>query len=212
VRDNGIGIPREALPGLFTLFSQVDYSLERSQGGLGIGLALVKGLVGMHGGDVRAQSAGIGQGSVFVVRLPLSQVDELPEDKPLSDSAAGFSKWRILVVDDNRDGAASLGMMLALRGHDTRTAHDGLEAIELAEAFRPEVMLLDIGLPKVNGYDTCRRIRQQPWGKAIFIIAVTGWGQDDDRRRSREAGFDRHLVKPIDFATLERLLARLVIE
>jgi DNA-binding response OmpR family regulator len=114
----------------------------------------------------------------------------------------------VLVVDDNRDAAASLAMMLSLRGHDTRTAHDGLEALELAEAFRPEVILLDIGLPKLNGYDTCRRIREQPWGKGMCIVAVTGWGQEDDRRRSQEAGFDEHMVKPVDVAALEQLLAR----
>ncbi len=121
--------------------------------------------------------------------------------------ATDFRTRRVLIVDDNRDAAASLGMMLSLLGHEVRTAHDGLEAIELAEAFRPEVILLDIGLPRLNGYDTCQRLREQSWGRGIFIVALTGWGQDDDRRRSQEAGFDYHLLKPVDFAVLERLLA-----
>jgi PAS domain S-box-containing protein len=209
VRDTGIGIPAEALPGLFTMFSQVDHSLERAQGGLGIGLALVKGLVEMHGGSVQAHSAGVGHGSEFVVRLPLDPGHRPPENGLAAGTGPGPAQHRILIVDDNRDAAASLGMMLALLGHDTRTAHDGLEALELAEAFRPDVMLLDIGLPRLNGYDTCRRIREQPWGKDIFIIAVTGWGQEADRRRSQEAGFDRHMVKPVDFEALEQLLAGL---
>jgi PAS domain S-box-containing protein len=209
VRDTGIGIPAEALPGLFTMFSQVDHSLERSQGGLGIGLALVKGLVEMHGGTVAAHSAGVGRGSEFVVRLPLSKEEGQAEDQPAGEASAGPSRRRILIVDDNRDGAASLGMMLSLMGHDTRTAHDGLEAVELAEAFRPDMVLLDLGLPKLNGFDACRRIREQPWGQGIFIVAVTGWGQEDDRRRSQEAGFDRHLVKPVEVAALEKLLAGL---
>ncbi len=209
VRDTGIGIPADALPDLFTLFSQVDHSLERSQGGLGIGLALVKGLVEMHGGSVAAHSAGVGQGSKFVVRLPVAPGP--PKDEtPMADApSAGHPRRRVLVVDDNRDSAASLAMMLSLVGHDTRTAHDGLEALELAEAFRPDVMLLDIGLPKLNGYDSCRRIRERPWGKNIFIVAVTGWGQEDDRRRSQQAGFDQHMVKPIDFDNLEKLMAEM---
>jgi PAS domain S-box-containing protein len=207
VRDTGIGIPTEALAGLFNLFSQVDHSLERAQGGLGIGLALVKGLVEMHGGTVEARSAGVGQGSEFVVRLPLAEGEWEEKRPPAVEATPVCPRRRILIVDDNRDGAASLGMMLSLLGHDTRTAHDGLEALELAEAFRPEVVLLDIGLPKLNGYDVCRRIREQPWGRGLFIVAVTGWGQEDDRRRSREAGFNQHVVKPLDVTVLEQLLA-----
>jgi PAS domain S-box-containing protein len=207
VRDSGIGIPKQALPGLFMLFSQVTPSLERSQGGLGIGLALVKGLVEMHGGSVAALSAGLGQGSQFVVRLPLA-LEQPPSEKPRAEDCrkAGVRR-RVLVVDDNRDAAASLAMMLSLVGHETRTAQDGLEALELAEAFRPDAILLDIGLPKLNGYDVCCRIREQSWGQRVFIVAITGWGQEDDRRRSREAGFDQHLIKPVDFAALETLLA-----
>ena len=206
VRDNGMGIPAAALPGLFNMFSQVDHSLERSQGGLGIGLALVKGLSEMHGGGVAVRSAGLGKGSEFEVRLPVAQ-GGAETNAPSRKEDAGSAPMRVVVVDDNRDGAASMAMMLSLAGHQTRTAHDGLEAIELAEAFRPEVLLLDIGLPKLNGYDTCRRIREQPWGKEMFIVAVTGWGQDEDRRRSEESGFDRHVVKPISFEALQEILA-----
>ena len=209
VRDTGIGIPAEALPRLFGLFSQVDHSLERAEGGLGIGLALVKGLVEMHGGSAEARSDGLGRGSEFLVRLPLAAGDVEETRPPAAAVPAAASRRRILIVDDNRDGAATLTLMLTLLGHETRTGHDGLEALELAEAFRPQVMLLDIGLPKLNGYDTCRRIREQPWGRDIFIVAVTGWGQEDDRRRSLEAGFDHHLVKPVAHAVLTELLADL---
>jgi CheY-like chemotaxis protein/two-component sensor histidine kinase len=207
VRDDGIGIPPEALPTLFTLFTQVNYSLERAQGGLGIGLALAKGIVDLHGGEVAARSAGVGKGTEFTVRLPVSPDHSLAEGELAPEPVDGRQKRRILIVDDSRDGAACLGMMLSLQGHDTRTAHDGQEAIELAEAFRPEVILLDIGLPRLNGYDACRRIREQPWSKDTFMIAVTGWGQEDDRLRSQEAGFDRHMVKPIDPEALQQLLA-----
>jgi CheY-like chemotaxis protein/two-component sensor histidine kinase len=210
VRDNGIGIAAESLPRLFTIFSQVEHSLERAQGGLGIGLALVKGLVEMHGGSVAAHSAGVGRGSEFVVRLPLALGE--PEGTvapapPAGAAGAGHARRRILVVDDNRDGAATLAMMLSLLGHDTRTAHDGLEALDVAAAFRPEVVLLDIGMPKLNGYDAARRLRQEPWGRDVVLVACTGWGQEEDRQRSREAGFDVHLVKPVAFADLEKLLA-----
>jgi PAS domain S-box-containing protein len=212
VKDNGIGIPADAIPRLFTLFSQVNRGADRAQGGLGIGLALVKGLVEMHGGRVCARSAGQGEGSEFVVRLPLVRTERPPAAAPpAADGAAACAPRRVLVVDDNRDDAASLGMLLSIEGHDARTAHDGIEALELAEAFRPDVILLDLGLPKLNGHDTCRRIRQEPWGQSICIVAVTGWGHDDDRLRSREAGFDHHLVKPIDPAALEQVLRDLAV-
>lgn len=207
VEDTGIGIPAEALPHLFEMFSQVNRNLDRAQGGLGIGLALVKGLTESHGGTVKVFSAGVGKGSSFVVRLPVSPGVPVREKQPPTDGAALGPRRRILVVDDNRDGASSLAMLLTVLGHDTRIAHDGLEGVELAEAFRPDLIVLDIGLPKLNGLDACRRIREQPWAKNVVIAAATGWGQDEDRRRSEEAGFDHHLVKPVDAASLGKLAA-----
>jgi signal transduction histidine kinase len=209
VRDEGVGIPPEALPRLFEMFSQVDRSLERSQGGLGIGLALVRGLVTMHGGSVEAYSDGPGQGSAFTVRLPVvRETAQIAE--PIQETGVNAGpRRRVLVVDDNRDAAASLGMLLSLWGHDTRIAHDGVEALDLAEGFRPEVILLDLGLPRLNGYDACRQIRERCCGKDVVIVATTGWGQEDDRRRSREAGFNEHFVKPVDLTALQVLLGKL---
>jgi CheY-like chemotaxis protein/two-component sensor histidine kinase len=209
VRDTGIGIPRELQPRLFELFSQLDQSLERSQGGLGIGLALVKGLTEMHGGTVSVKSQGRNQGTSFVVRLPLATLEQTQEEPRVEQNKYEQVKLRVLVVDDNRDGAASLAMFLSILGNDTRTAHDGLDAVELAEAFRRDAMFLDFGLPRLNGYDACRRIRSQPWGKDMMIVAATGWGQDEDRLRTAEAGFDHHLVKPIEPTVLQELLAEL---
>ena len=209
VKDTGIGIDADQLPRIFEMFMQVDRSLEKSQGGLGIGLTLVKRLVEMHGGRVEAKSEGPGKGSEFVVRLPV--VIEPSKARQSGDEAEQLvkSSQRILVVDDNRDGADSLSEMLKIMGNDTRTAYDGQEGVDVAGAFRPDVLLLDIGLPKLNGYEACRRIREQPWGKDVVLIAVTGWGQDDDRRRSQEAGFDHHMVKPVDPQALIKMLAGL---
>jgi CheY-like chemotaxis protein len=170
----------------------------------------VKKLVDMHGGTLQAHSAGIGQGSEFEVRLPITL--EPPEPlpcKPSVDEALTTQPRRILVVDDNRDSAASLAMLLELRGHQTHTAHDGLEAVQAAAAFKPDVMLLDLGLPKLNGYEAAHKIREQPWGKNIELIALTGWGQEDDRQKSRDAGFSAHLVKPVHLDALMKLLASL---
>jgi PAS domain S-box-containing protein len=207
VRDHGIGIAPDQLERVFEMFTQVDTSLERTVSGLGIGLTLVKNLVEMHGGTVTAHSSGLGSGSEFVVRLPIlvEAAQQLPEptvDRPLPQKAR-----RILVVDDNQDAAVSLARLLKLTGHQSETAHDGLEAIAAAERFRPEVILLDIGLPKLNGYDACRRIREQPWGRDMVLVAVTGWGQEEDRRKSHEAGFHHHLVKPVEHDVLIKLLA-----
>ncbi len=212
VRDTGVGIPAPMLPKVFDMFTQVDRSLERAQGGLGIGLSLVKGLVDLHGGSVEARSEGYGMGSEFVVRLPvvLSLHDEQPRDD--AEEVGPVARRRVLVVDDNRDAAASLAMMLKLMGSEVRTAHDGLEAVEAAAAFRPDVVLLDIGMPKLNGYDACRRIREKAWGKSAVVVALTGWGQEEDKRRSQEAGFNGHLVKPVEPAALEKLLAELKAE
>jgi CheY-like chemotaxis protein len=211
VRDNGIGIPADALPCIFDMFSQVDRSIERSTGGLGIGLALVKGLVEMHGGTVAAASAGQGKGSAFTVRLPVLESPPEPPEVVTPDGgrAVRRPKRRVLVADDNRDSAASMAMMLKLLGDEVLTAHDGIEAVEAAERFRPEVILMDVGMPRLNGLDATRRIREQPWGKTMTIIALTGWGQDGDRARSREAGCDSHLVKPVSLPDLDKLLAAL---
>ena len=208
VEDNGVGIPTHLLAHVFETFAQVNGELERSQGGLGIGLSLVKRLVAMHGGSVEARSDGHGRGSEFVVRLPvaLSLVGDKPPDE--ADAVRPTARRRILVVDDNFDSAASLAMLLTLMGHETQTAHDGLEALDAAQAFRPDAMLLDIGMPKLNGYDVCLRIRQQAWGKEMLVIAMSGWGQDEDKRQSLAAGFDAHLVKPLDPAALEKLLTQ----
>jgi PAS domain S-box-containing protein len=205
VKDDGAGIPAEHLENIFEMFTQLDRSLERSQGGLGIGLTLVKRLVEMHGGTVEARSAGEGLGSVFEVRLPLAAAGEPPAATATDPLAV--APRTILIVDDNQDAADSLALLLELRGHRTFQAADGAEALAAAERERPDVILLDIGLPIVNGYEVCRRIRDQSWGTLTVIIALTGWGQDDDRRRSREAGFDSHLVKPVDFTELLALLA-----
>jgi PAS domain S-box-containing protein len=207
VRDAGVGIPAEMLPRVFDMFVQVDRTLERAQGGLGVGLSIAKRLVEAHGGTVEPRSEGYGRGSEFVIRLPVVQstVHELPEGGgPRSRLAGGR---RILVVDDNVDAAASLAMMLKIMGHEVRTAHDGLAGVEAAAASRPDVILLDIGMPNLNGYDACRRIRSEPWGRDVLIVAVTGWGQEEDKRRSLEAGFDHHMTKPAEPADLERVLS-----
>jgi signal transduction histidine kinase/ActR/RegA family two-component response regulator len=210
VRDNGIGIPGDMLHKVFEMFTQVDRSLERAQGGLGIGLTLVKRLVEMHGGSVHAHSAGPGQGSEFIVRLPESRGSPVAagSSAPRAEAPSGAAaRQRILVADDNRDAADSLAVMLRMGGHEVRTAYDGEQALDLAQAFRPRLALLDIGMPKVNGYETARRLRETAHGRDIVLIALTGWGQPDDKQRSRLAGFDHHLVKPVDPTALDRLLA-----
>ena len=209
VGDSGPGIEADKIDNIFEMFSQVDTSLSRSSGGLGIGLTLVKRLVEMHGGQVAARSEGPGKGSEFTVRLPaMAAVAEAASED--AGHGAGESLYhRILVVDDNRDGAESLAMLLRMNGHDTRLAYDGFEAVEAARQFRPQLILLDIGLPGLNGFDACRRIRSEDWGRDIMMVALTGWGQDQDRRKSREAGLDAHLVKPVDYQALIRLLAEL---
>jgi CheY-like chemotaxis protein/two-component sensor histidine kinase len=206
VCDNGLGIPADAMPRVFKMFSQVDRNMERAQGGLGIGLSLVLRLVELHGGTIEARSDGPGRGSQFVVRLPIVS-DVQPAKTAAGDGGLPeTAKRRVLVVDDNHDSAWSLRMMLELMGNETHTAYDGLAAVAAAEEFLPDLILLDIGLPHLNGYDACRRIREQPWSEGMVIVALTGWGQDEDRRRSQEAGFDQHLVKPVDIVELNRLL------
>jgi signal transduction histidine kinase/ActR/RegA family two-component response regulator len=212
VRDNGIGIPPELLPRLFQLFTQVDAAAHRAQGGLGIGLALVRQLVQMHGGSVTAYSNGPNTGSEFLIRLPLRarRAPALDSAAPLAaTNGAGKSGHRILLADDNQDALESLAALLQCDGHEVHTASDGAEALEVAAQRRPNVVLLDIGMPKLDGYEVARRIRAEPWGKATILIALTGWGQDEDRRRSREVGFDSHLVKPLDPEALSTMLSRL---
>jgi len=210
VRDNGMGIPAHVLPKIFDMFTQAERTLDRAQGGLGIGLTLVRRLVEMHGGKVEAHSAGTGQGSEFVVRLPLAPESQVVNDalKHQSKAPAQHCPQRVLVVDDNQDSAESLGMLLRLRGNEVRTAYDGLAALEAARAFHPEVVVLDIGLPGMNGYDVARQMRKMPEVQGALLIAQTGWGQEEDRRRSEEVGFDAHLVKPVDAAALQDLLSR----
>jgi CheY-like chemotaxis protein len=208
VRDTGFGIPAHVLPHIFDLFTQADRTLDRAQGGLGIGLTLVKTLVEMHGGSVTAHSDGPGQGSEFVVRLPLNpEVSERPRGAEADPPAPGrCDALRILIVDDNRDAADSLAMLLRYWHHEVRTAHDGLSGLKAVRSYYPHVVLLDIGLPGLDGYEIARQIRSE-FGPALRLVAVTGYGQEEDRRRALAAGFDAHLVKPADLDALERVLA-----
>jgi CheY-like chemotaxis protein/nitrogen-specific signal transduction histidine kinase len=206
VGDTGSGIPADKLESIFEMFAQADGSTDQPQGGLGIGLTLVRQLVQMHGGSVVARSAGAGRGSEFVVRLPVAVAKAAPAPAPPAPRAPS-QRRRILIVDDNEDAAESLALLLAAAGHETHVAHDGVAAVEAAERLRPDAVLLDIGLPKLSGYEACRRIRQQPWARDILLVALTGWGQVDDRRKSEEAGFDDHLVKPVNHGVLIEMLA-----
>ena len=221
IRDNGIGIPASMLPTVFDLFSQAGIMDGRSRGGLGIGLALVKRLVEMHGGNVSVHSAGAGRGTEFTIRLPAAvacvwtppSAIEATADAPLPGVAAparpeagNDAKRRMLLVDDNQDALMSLANLLSLDGHEVRTAADGFLALEAAPEFRPEVAVLDIGMPGMDGYELARRIRSQPWGKNMVLVALTGWGQEGDRRRSKDAGFDSHWVKPLDIDLFTRYL------
>jgi signal transduction histidine kinase/CheY-like chemotaxis protein len=211
IRDTGIGIAADHLPHIFEMFSQAVPALERSQGGLGVGLALVRGLVELHGGTVEAHSGGIGMGSEFIIRLPVAEgpVQTSVESADSSQKARSGPKCRILVVDDNRDTADSLAMVLRLMGHEIQTAHNGVEAVQAAASFRPDVAFLDIGMPKMNGYEVARHIREQPWGTTIVLIALTGWGQEEDKKRASEAGFRHHLTKPVEPGDLGKLLENL---
>jgi len=208
VRDTGIGLPAHRLADIFQPFVQLERGANGSQGGLGVGLTLVKTLVELHGGTVEAHSEGRGAGSEFVIRLPV--VGDVPR-LPLSSHAGVVPRERagrrILVVDDNHDSADSLGLLLKITGNEVLTGYDGLEGVAAAETFRPDVVLLDIGMPRLSGYDACRRIREQPWGRNMLLIALTGWGQEEDKRQTEEAGFDAHLVKPVDPEVLTSLLA-----
>lgn len=216
IQDNGLGIPSEMLPHVFELFTQGNWSPDRNEGGMGIGLALVRRLIELHGGTITASSLGLGQGSEFVVRLPRAQSG--PGASVETHSAEGGRSTvmggpgpsrKILVVDDNVDSAKILSMLLSRAGHDVRTVHDGPATLAAADEFGPEIILLDIGLPVMDGYEVVRRLRANPERRDWYVVALTGYGQDDDRRRSHEAGFDAHLVKPVDLDVLQRLIAGL---
>jgi PAS domain S-box-containing protein len=216
VEDDGAGVPAEDLPRIFDLFIQADRSLDRAQGGLGIGLTLARGVVEMHGGRIEAFSDGPGRGSEFVARFPAladAPGEACESSVAVKGDETGASKTcRVLVVDDSVDSAESLSVALALEGHKTKTAHDGPSALELARAFRPQVTLLDIGLPGMNGYEVARELRKQPGGRKRKLIALTGYGQEEDRRKSREAGFDHHLTKPVDYDALASLINSLILK
>jgi PAS domain S-box-containing protein len=208
VLDSGIGIPADKMDCVFDMFTQVHDSGECGHTGLGIGLTLVKRLIEMHGGSVEVQSRGQNLGTTFVVRLPAFSEPPTVVNGPSQDfhDPPFTMKRRILVVDDNADALESLSRLVALMGNEVRRANDGLEALEIARTFQPDIVLMDLGMPNLNGYDAARRMRQEPWGRELVLVATTGWGQDDDRRRSAEAGFDRHLVKPVAMAALREVL------
>lgn len=209
VADDGIGIAPEQLATVFELFSQGVSGSGRVQEGLGIGLSLARVLTRMHGGSIEVNSAGPGQGSEFVLWLPaLADVEPAPYPQRLPEPRAVGAR-RVLIVDDNADAAYSLAMLLRLEGNEVETALDGYEALEKAPAFRPDVILLDLGMPGMDGYDTCRAIREKPWGKSSVLVAVTGWGHGEARAKSKAAGFDAHLTKPVEHAALSELLGSL---
>ena len=211
VRDNGIGLPADALASVFDMFSQLEPALERSKGGLGIGLAMVRGIVALHGGSVRADSEGPGRGSTFSMTLPLAAGAACPAQTAAETGTAAApvrpAAVRILIVDDNQDAADTLGMALEMFGCETRIVHSAAEALALAPGFTPQVALLDIGLPDMTGYELARRLRRLPGWQRVTLIAATGWGQEKDRQLAFDAGFDHHLTKPIDLERVQQLLA-----
>jgi PAS domain S-box-containing protein len=207
ITDNGVGIAPDQLSAIFEMFVQSDSTGAGSGGGLGIGLTLAKRLVEMHGGRITVNSNGAGHGSEFVVYLPLPDQGAVEQQVPASTDSVAVGAQRVLVADDNIDNAETLATLLRINNHEVRLAHDGLAALEAAEQFRPDLLLLDIGMPKLDGYGVCRRLREQPWGKELTIAALTGWGQDEDRRKTHEAGFDAHLVKPVNYSTISYLLS-----
>jgi signal transduction histidine kinase/CheY-like chemotaxis protein len=209
VRDSGIGIAPDALPHVFELFTQGDRVHSRAPGGLGIGLTIVRSLVRLHDGSIQAKSAGTGHGSEFVIRLPLASGDPVNANGAKRQHASSRIARRIMVVDDNRDAATSLGIILRFLGADVHLAHDGQTALDALVSYRPSVVLLDIGMPEMDGYEVARRARQLAEGQGVTLIALTGWGQEEDRRRSAEAGFNYHLVKPVGHAALQALLSSL---
>lgn len=210
VEDNGIGIPPEQLEKLFTMFAQVPSAIGRSEGGLGVGLALVRGLVELHGGTVEAQSGGAGKGSRFLIELPLEAAPEREPSVEEAPAVTPFGKLRVLIADDNRDAADTLAMLLSMDGYEVRTVYGGRDAVSATETFRPDVALLDIGMPEVSGYQAAKEIRQQRGGRDVYLVAITGWGQQEDRRRALDAGFATHVTKPVDPNVLRQLLRSVV--
>jgi CheY-like chemotaxis protein len=212
VKDNGIGIAAELISGIFDMFSQIEGESGRSDGGLGIGLALVKGLTEQHGGTVGARSAGLDCGSECIVCLPLSPHHKAASPRVTDPAPMQRVCRRILIADDNQDAAECLSMLLELAGHEVRVAHHGRAALSVAEWFRPDVVLLDIGMPDLSGYEVAQELRQEPWAARIQLIALTGWGQEDDRRRALQAGFDHYLTKPAESDELEALIGNRAME
>jgi CheY-like chemotaxis protein/two-component sensor histidine kinase len=209
VADDGIGLRAATIPRLFEIFSQVDSVIDRAEGGLGIGLALVKGLLALHGGTVEASSPGVGLGSTFVIRLPRSALVTESKQKAAATSTvpqSGDPHGKVLVVDDNRDAAETLAIVLGMFGHDVLIAHSGGQGLELGSQARPDAIILDIGMPDMTGYEAARRIRREAWGRKILLLAITGWGQEGDKEAARAAGFDRHLTKPVDPDQVQLLL------
>jgi len=196
---------------IFEMFSQVDRSMERSKSGLGIGLTLARQIVEMHGGTIQASSEGLGRGSRFVVRLPESGAPLVasPGHHVAQNSRSGHAGMKILIADDNKDAADSIGMLLRMNGHDVRVVYNGLDAVATANSMQPDAIVLDIGMPKLNGFDVARQIRRQAWAGRAVLVALSGWGQPDDRLRSQQAGFDQHLIKPVEPDALESILQTL---
>jgi CheY-like chemotaxis protein len=208
VRDNGIGIAPAMLPRIFEMFLQESGTAHRAEGGLGIGLALVRAIVELHGGKIEAKSAGLGRGSEFRIRLPLTAIQRTTQATLDASARQRVPKQRVLIADDNRDAAEILALLLEAAGHEVHCSHSGHEALDLATRERPDVLVLDIGMPGMDGYEVAERVRRQGWAADALLIAVTGWGQERDKQHAAESGFDYHLTKPVDFAHLEALLSK----
>jgi CheY-like chemotaxis protein len=209
VKDSGIGIPADALKDIFEMFSQVKSARDRSEGGLGIGLSLTRGLVDLHGGRIEARSAGPGLGSEFIVRLPRRDSRIMPAAAPTRANQEQGTSRRVLIADDNQDAAETLAMLLRIEGHQVHVVHDGRAAVSAFTDFNPEVALLDIGMPELSGYEVARRVRESPHGRSVTLIALTGWGQDRDKEQALAAGFNHHFTKPVEPARITELLRSL---
>ena len=207
VRDTGVGIPAGQTDYIFEMFSQIDDGMETSKAGLGIGLTLVKTLVTMHGGTIAVESPGSNLGSTFTVTLPIGIVNHPPREQAATVAPSPTAHLRVVVADDNKAAAGMMALILKMQGHEVQVCNDGVAAVEEAERFRPEVILMDIGMPNLDGYAAARKIRSETWGQDMMLVALTGWGQEEDRQKTRDAGFDHHLVKPANPADIQRILA-----